>query len=129
MDRAKTELARVLAKQAAFEPARRALDLLSAPPARPDPWQWWTERSDGRRALGIVLLGALALLIALPIVYLAVPSMDAPQMPWQYYVAVLAVVAGALVLPAVRQFKAFGVEIEPQPPRPAEAQLEPLFRS
>ena len=127
-DRAKTELARILDDHPAYEPARRALDLLTAEPTRPDLWQAWTQGSAWRGALGIALLGALGLLVVLPIVYLLFPSLDGPALPWQYYVAALAVVAGALVLPAVRQFRGFGVELEPQPPRQAEAQLEPLLR-
>ena len=127
-DRAKSELARILDEDPTFEPARRALDKLTAEPIRPDVWQAWTQGSVLRRALGIALLGSLALLVVLPIVYLLFPSLDSPTLPWQYYVAALAVVAGALVLPAVRQFRAFGVELEPQPPRSAEAQLEPLLR-
>ena len=128
MDRAKAELAQLLDDHPAYEPARRALDLLTAEPTRPDLWQAWTQGSAWRRVLGIALLGALGLLVVLPIVYLVVPSIDAPALTWQYYVATLAVVAGALVFPSVRQFEAFGVKLEPQPPGPAEAQLEPVFR-
>ena len=127
-DRAKSELERVINEHPTFEPARRALDKLGAPPTAPDMWQWWTGGSTGRGVLGLGLLTALAVLLVSPIVYLVRPSIDSPALPWQYYVAALAVVAGALVLPAVRQFRAFGVELEPQPPRPAEAQLEPVFR-
>lgn len=128
MERAKTELDRILRDYPAYEPARRALDMLSAPPTPPpDLWKWWTGLSDGRRVLGMVLLGALAALVALPIVYLTVPSLDGPELPWQYYVAALTVVAGALVLPAVKQVRAFGVELDLQPLLPAEAQLEPVL--
>ena len=140
MDRAKTELARVLDDDPTYEPARRTLDLLTAEPARPDLWQEWTQGSAWRRALGTALLGTLGLLVMLPIVYLLRPSIEGPELPWQYYVAALAVVAGALVLPAVRQLRAFGVELV-QPPLRAfgvelvaqplsldEPQLEPVFR-
>lgn len=127
-DRAKSELARILDKDPTFEPARRALDRLSAPPTAPDMWEWWTGGSTGRGWLGFGLLAALAVLVGSSIVDLLFPSLDGPALPWQYYVAALAVVAGALVLPAVRQFKAFGVELEPQPPRAAGVQLEPLLR-
>ena len=129
-DRAKTELAQLLDNHAGYEPARRALDLLNAPPARPDLWQAWTQGSDLRLALGIALLGAFALLVVLPIVYLAVPSIDGPALPWQYYVAALVVVAAALVLPAVRRLGIFGVGLGLGPPElgSAEAQLQPVFR-